>query len=320
MECARCGAPGADRKCGRCKAAYCGPACQRADWKAGHKAACTPPVCYICMDDDDPEPVHELGCACTRGNAGHAHVGCAIRAASESADPTNKASPWIECPVCKHQYNGVMRASLVEAYRAENPTDLTSAKAMIMSMLQTSREREAIAMARQYRAMCAAAGDNNVADIFETLEIEAIMMGKGREAYAEAGRRLGQILERTLARGDTFCYHANRLKLMIAQTQLFLGTADLDTIHSIESTLGHLSETDELHWGVTMLAATTRLLYGSRDVGLEQLDRVVKGSRRIFGPDHPMHKAAVFNMEVARNGRACHEMARKGVFPFTMRI
>ena len=44
--CATCGGPGS-LKCGRCKAvSYCGPDCQRADWKreGGHKGACVPVV------------------------------------------------------------------------------------------------------------------------------------------------------------------------------------------------------------------------------------------------------------------------------------
>lgn len=40
-QCAYCGTSGAPALCGRCKAvSYCGPDCQRADWKAGHKSAC----------------------------------------------------------------------------------------------------------------------------------------------------------------------------------------------------------------------------------------------------------------------------------------
>mmetsp|Transcript_99958 Transcript_99958/g.182327 ORF Transcript_99958/g.182327 Transcript_99958/m.182327 type:complete len:512 (-) Transcript_99958:272-1807(-) len=39
--CAQCGTSGAPASCGRCKAvSYCGPACQRAHWKAGHKSVC----------------------------------------------------------------------------------------------------------------------------------------------------------------------------------------------------------------------------------------------------------------------------------------
>lgn len=39
--CAHCGAPDAPALCSRCKAVnYCGPDCQRADWKARHKSSC----------------------------------------------------------------------------------------------------------------------------------------------------------------------------------------------------------------------------------------------------------------------------------------
>eukprot|EP00747_Dinoflagellata_sp_TGD_P206931 gnl/TRDRNA2_/TRDRNA2_80561_c0_seq1.p1 gnl/TRDRNA2_/TRDRNA2_80561_c0~~gnl/TRDRNA2_/TRDRNA2_80561_c0_seq1.p1 ORF type:complete len:177 (+),score=40.55 gnl/TRDRNA2_/TRDRNA2_80561_c0_seq1:40-570(+) len=39
--CAHCGAKGAQKRCGRCKAVgYCSEACQRSHWTAGHKAVC----------------------------------------------------------------------------------------------------------------------------------------------------------------------------------------------------------------------------------------------------------------------------------------
>ena len=43
--CGACGARDAALKCGRCMVVhYCGAACQAADWRAGHKAACRPPA------------------------------------------------------------------------------------------------------------------------------------------------------------------------------------------------------------------------------------------------------------------------------------
>lgn len=43
QKCAVCGEPGLSR-CSRCgQAAYCSRACQKSDWKAGHKTACAAP-------------------------------------------------------------------------------------------------------------------------------------------------------------------------------------------------------------------------------------------------------------------------------------
>jgi len=154
MECVGCRVTGAERTCARCKAAYCGAQCQREDWKAGHKATCNHPTCYICLDDEDPESVCAMGCACTRGGAGYAHVSCMIRLVDEQTKHNANPLRWTECFVCKHQYNGVMLNSLVEAYHAKNPDDLISGKAIIMTMIHTSREREAMKLASHYRDMC----------------------------------------------------------------------------------------------------------------------------------------------------------------------
>lgn len=315
MECTRCRGTGAERKCARCKAAYCGAQCQREDWKAGHKATCNPPTCYICLDNEDPEPVCAMGCACTRGDAGYAHVSCMIRAVDEQTKHDANPLRWMECFVCKHQFNGVLRNSLVEAYHAKNPDALISGKAIIMTMIHTSRERKAMKLASHYRDMCLAKGDQKSADVFELLNIEASIETKKVEFYKAAEPRLQALLERSEAN-----FVAMRIRLFIAQTRLYLGTADLTTIETIDSVLTALENTTEMYWGVRMLGATARLLHGSRDIGLREMEEILKGVRRVFGANHAMYKSASHNWKIAQNGKALHDMAQKKIFPFIIRM
>ena len=45
LMCQHCDKPAPELRCSRCRAAYyCSSACQRAAWKAGHKAACAAAV------------------------------------------------------------------------------------------------------------------------------------------------------------------------------------------------------------------------------------------------------------------------------------
>ena len=67
------------------------------------------PKCYICLDgDDDPKPIQN-GCAC-RGEAGLAHLQCAIKAAAHYAEGFHER--WYECILCKQEFTGEMHLGL----------------------------------------------------------------------------------------------------------------------------------------------------------------------------------------------------------------
>jgi len=238
-----------------------------------------------------------------------------IRLVDEQTKHNANPLRWTECFVCKHQYNGVMLNSLVEAYHAKNPDDLISGKAIIMTMIHTSREREAMKLASHYRDMCLTKGVQKSADAFELLNIEASIATKKAEFYKAAEPRLQALLERSKSK-----FVATRIKLLIAQTRLYLAAADLTTIEMIDSVLTSLDNTTEMYWGVRMMGATARLLHGSRDIGLREMGEILKGVRRVFGANHAMYRSASHNWKISQNGRALHEMAQKKIFPFIIRM
>lgn len=323
MACAWCGKADAARKCRKCKASYCGSECQRADWKeGGHKERCSAPVCYICYDEDDPEKPLPLGCACTRGRDGYVHPTCAIRAATESAKVQHSSIPWVECPVCKHQYNGDLRVIMTGTLQETSSDNLGWAKTRIMMHIHASEEAQASELARLYEHKCSLFfGANSTQKLtFAILDIQAGMCNaRSSSAYSKTAARLEKYLEQIEKVEPPRPTLAARAKLLLAQTQLHLLKGDYDTVKLIESTLPSTNPADELHWGIKMFAATTRILYGSRDLGLSQLEEMMRESKRVFGIDHPMHKSAAQNLEIAKTGIGCVVMARKS-YPFIVRI
>ena len=82
--CASCGAADAGSTCGGCKSvAYCGPACQRADW-AAHRPACKAIAAAIAEDAAgctasgrvDPKRTLCDGCGAPLGDADNRCTGC----------------------------------------------------------------------------------------------------------------------------------------------------------------------------------------------------------------------------------------------------
>jgi hypothetical protein len=91
--CAHCsamGQPGPMKRCGRCCAVYyCSPACQKADWTKGHKAACKP----IKETGKVPKVGGPRGGASSGGDRGN-------DGDEEEEDGVTTTEPVNPCPIC----------------------------------------------------------------------------------------------------------------------------------------------------------------------------------------------------------------------------
>lgn len=111
--------------CARCGTAkYCSRACQKDDWRSGHKGACKArPECYICLEST-PRPTHG-GCAC-RGGAGYVHLACMTDLAK--AGKAAYHNGWIVCNQCHQIFHGPIGIGLARA--AVHHTDNCSVDAI----------------------------------------------------------------------------------------------------------------------------------------------------------------------------------------------
>ena len=186
-----CGHCGAEKvldvlkKCGKCRAVhYCDGTCQRAHWKrGGHKELCREQfACTICLDDDAyPLPI-QCGCGC-RDAAGLAHVACKVEYAVHQG-PGYHAG-WFECPTCKQEYTGPMRAGLSEALckrlqgrPSEDDDRLRAHTRLAMACTEAGRSAEAEAL---YRDLLAVRRRVDGPDHEQTL-LALVNQGKNSEA------------------------------------------------------------------------------------------------------------------------------------------
>ena len=73
------------------------------------------PRCWVCLEDTGRRTrscqttIVSCGCACSRGSAGHAHLGCLVSMAQHNEQC------WVDCPTCKQNFKGTMVVPMAEA-------------------------------------------------------------------------------------------------------------------------------------------------------------------------------------------------------------
>lgn len=183
--CAACGAACAKSlQCGKCGTLYCGAACQKAHWKAGHKTACATvalfgveqfcadwaaaeaandaaeeseaaagacsATCGLCRDERKRDDLVR-GCRGCVGADGFAHPACLVRGAVVATEGRNALGRWSACVRCGGEFEGRVRLMLArECWRTYCPRpegDPTRAFAMNLlgnALYETGRLAESV--------------------------------------------------------------------------------------------------------------------------------------------------------------------------------